>query len=294
MDGIRSLLTENPMLVEAKRFMMRFAGFGRGALNSAVLILAIISYVLLMLLVLSIPSFGAPIVIFIQMVVYCFMLPLMLQGSIAGEREKGTWDTLLASPVTKGQIVIGKFWSAFVAILVVAGLLLLPLLYTNYAAAHDPFRTSGYGISDTDQSLSLWTLFYGEMLALTFGFCLASWCLLVSARSKRAFSAQGLIVGSMLVGLVLWPMLISSIGLESGGMFALTNFLHPFIVGAEFLTPISQDETRAAARDLMNGWMTVGLYIVLTAVFLVWTERTLRFVESDVRFMPRGQHASDK
>ena len=37
-------------------------------------------------------------------------------GSIAGERERGTWVTLLSQPITVGQLILGKFAGLAVAI----------------------------------------------------------------------------------------------------------------------------------------------------------------------------------
>lgn len=37
-------------------------------------------------------------------------------GAIAGERERGTWTTLLAQPITVGQLIIGKFAGLLIAI----------------------------------------------------------------------------------------------------------------------------------------------------------------------------------
>jgi len=37
-------------------------------------------------------------------------------GAIAGERERGTWTTLLSQPITVGQLIVGKFAGLMVAI----------------------------------------------------------------------------------------------------------------------------------------------------------------------------------
>ena len=57
--------------------------------------------------------------------------PIFSAGAIAGERERRTFDTLLATPITSSGIVLGKLWAAvaFQALLVTSSLPLMAVAY---------------------------------------------------------------------------------------------------------------------------------------------------------------------
>lgn len=59
-----------------------------------------------------------------QMAGWLILAPLLTAGAIAGERERGLLENLLLSPLTKQQIIYGKWFSALA---LVALLLLVPL-----------------------------------------------------------------------------------------------------------------------------------------------------------------------
>ena len=93
MSFIQDLFTENPMIAETKRFVRRFVGVRRGPQQAVVLVLIVLIYLVLIGLFASYREIEPSEIIYIQPALYCVDLPAMLQGSIAGAREKRTWET---------------------------------------------------------------------------------------------------------------------------------------------------------------------------------------------------------
>ena len=74
---------------------------------------------------------------FIQVAWLCLFVPGLVAGSIAGERERQTFDLLLTTPLGPGRIVRGKFAAGFglVALFLLAALPLLSLSFLMGAVA---------------------------------------------------------------------------------------------------------------------------------------------------------------
>jgi len=66
-------------------------------------------------------------------VVLVFMVPLLTMRTIADEKRRGTFELLITSPVTVGQIVLGKFLSLATIIVIMLGLTFIyPYLLMTY------------------------------------------------------------------------------------------------------------------------------------------------------------------
>ena len=171
----QELVTQNPMLIEIARFRRRFLSFsGSNALNGIVLGLAIVCYFGLLMLVFSARGSMPPIaLVMVQTFIFLFATPSILYAAIAGEREKRTWDLLLAAPITQAQIVVGKFIGAMAAIGVGFGLFLVPVLVTAVEYEKTNWQD----------------LILSELVSITFIIALATVTLFFSARTRRAFMA---------------------------------------------------------------------------------------------------------
>jgi ABC-type transport system involved in multi-copper enzyme maturation permease subunit len=272
----RELVTENPMLIEISRFRRRFLSFsGSNALNGVVLGLAIVCYFGLLMLVFSARGSLPPVgLVMFQTFVFVFATPSMLYGAIAGEREKRTWDLLLAAPITQAQIVAGKFIGAMVAIGVAFGLFLLPILVT--AIEYD--RTN-------------WPdLILAEIVSISFIVLIAAVTLFFSARTKRGFMALGTVLAALAIFLLVVPLLSTAV-MEEPLLVDMTNFFHPFYVLMQLFTSGEIVRPDRGMNAFSWGWPQAFGYLALAGVFLVWTARTLNFAENDVKFIPANNHA---
>ena len=267
---------ENPMRIEISRFRRRFLGFGGTGLTSAVLSLVLLCYVGLVMLVVNMRGDLPPVALIIfQTILFCFFGPAMLHGAIAGERERRSWDLLLVAPISKAQIVAGKFMGALAALGIGAAAMALPTLIAALG-----YRKTG-----------LWDLALAEAVSLSFCTLICAWTIFLSARAKRPFMALGATLGTLALGLLIVPALFVS--LAGNDRFSTEIFLglNPFTALAALM---ESGEGRGLYGDgavidrSMYGVPHILLYLFLTIAFLVYAEKTLNFAENDVRFLPKG------
>lgn len=269
----QSLVAENPMLIEVRRYRRRLLGGGKG-LSVAFLTLGAVCYVGLLLIVGSGNGSIPPIsIVMLQTFIFVIGAPAVLNNAIAGEREKRTWDLLLVAPVTKAQIMIGKFAGAMSNLLLGAGLFLLPMFICAVSS-----RETDYG-----------ALFWAELDSIAFAIFACALALLFSARCRRGFTALGVSLGIMLLGLVVYPILLEAIGgIESGTRDIMLVF-HPFYIQERLMDQRFVHDALASSPtgDVI---LQICVFIGLAIVVLVWTERTLTFSDNEVKFLPK-QHA---
>ena len=267
---------ENPMRIEISRFRRRFLGFGGTGLTSAVLSLVLLCYVGLVMLVVNMRGDLPPVALIIfQTILFCFFGPAMLHGAIAGERERRSWDLLLVAPISKAQIVAGKFMGALAALGIGAAAMALPTLIAALG-----YRKTG-----------LWDLALAEAVSLSFCTLICAWTIFLSARANRPFMALGATLGTLALGLLIVPALFVS--LAGNDRFSAEIFLglNPFTALAALM---ESGEGRGLYGDgavidrSMYGVPHILLYLFLTIAFLVYAEKTLNFAENDVRFLPKG------
>ncbi|MEZ0326770.1 MAG: ABC transporter permease [Fimbriimonas sp.] len=273
----QELVTQNPMLIEIARFRRRFLSFsGSNALNGIVLGLAIVCYFGLLMLVFSARGSMPPIaLVMVQTFIFLFATPSILYAAIAGEREKRTWDLLLAAPITQAQIVVGKFIGAMAAIGVGFGLFLVPVLVTAVEYEKTNWQD----------------LILSELVSITFIIALATVTLFFSARTRRAFMALGTVLATLAIFLLIVP-LLSSAMLPDQVITDLVNFFHPFYVLTHLAMAGENVNESFNGMNLYSwGWPQVFAYLAMAGVFLVWTARTLNFAENDVKFIPANKDA---
>lgn len=287
MSLVKTLFTENPMMIEITRFRRKFFS-GRGsALNAVVVGLCGVIYLGIVALVWNYREAANPIIlVFLQTGIFTLLAPAMLHGSIAGERERRSWDFLLVAPVTHAQIVFGKFMGAAAAILSTAAVFLLPIAIGVLFYKPYPYGM-GYNYSGSYQvepGVNIWNLLLAEVLSIVWALLVCAMTILFSARCRRGFIALGTTLALLIFGLIVWPILIASSGPVQE--MNLLNFFHPFWA-------LTQIESANANRGDIAGWQhlygfpQILVYLGLTTVFLFWTERTLRFADNEVKFLPK-------
>ena len=270
------LFAQNPMLVEIQRFRRKYFTFSGNATSSAILALSIVCYVGLVMVVLSGKGEIPPVALVIfQTGVLILLAPAMLYGAIAGERERRSWDLLLAAPITKAQIIVGKFMGAVAALGLTMGLFLFPILM----AAVTYRRTNWHD------------LFLSELVCGSFALLVCAMTILLSARVRRGFMALGAALGTLAVLLLVLPGLFATLTQGSSGSMELLMLLHPFMALGMILAygeTTFNNQNEYVPHNLW-GYPQAGIYLLLTVVLVAWAANTLVFAENDVRFIPRGQ-----
>lgn len=292
----KELVVENPMIIEVSRFRRRFLEGGRGkSVNTTILVLAIVAYAALLLVIANLSGDFPPVaLIFLQTGIFCFLGPALTFGSVAGEREKRSWDLLLVAPISHAQIIFGKFMAAAAGIGGALVLFLLPTLFTalTYKGDWNSYNTQNEGVVS-----GTYALIGQEIISVTFALMLAAMALLFSARCRRSLMALGIVLAALFIGLIALPTLLGILAANTGmGDFIFVS--HPFmaISRLESLRHF-QSESYGGATDLhMFGPWFYGLaqgvlYLAMTGVLLGWAIKTVTFADGDKRFLPRKTHA---
>lgn len=277
------LFAGNPMLIEITRFRRKyFTVTSSNAVNGAMVGIVAICYVGLCLLVLTARgSIDPDAIVIFQTAAFTLFGPALLHGAIAGERERRSWDLLLVAPITKAQIVVGKFMGALAALGTAAALFLVPILLA--ALTYDRGNVL---VPSTGGGTNWYALLVSEMLSLSFSILVCAWTLLLSARVRRGMMALGASIGSLALVLLIGPGILASLLGGDQLSLSLLLFLHPFFVLASVSgsTPGSEFISHS-----LYGWPQILVYLGLSAVMVSWAINTLYFAENEVKFIPKAK-----
>jgi ABC-type transport system involved in multi-copper enzyme maturation permease subunit len=262
----QDLISDNPMMIETKLFFRKF--FGAHAIANTLAIVAIatlLSLLIGLLYVYEIPYVGPAIA---ALAVLTLVIPILLHGAIAGERERRSWEMLLVAPITNAQIVIGKFAGSAQAILVIVGAFAVAIVIADFPRG-DRLASAPVVIG----------------VVLTFALLVAGFTMLISSFSKRSITAISVVYGCMFFALVVLPALITASSPRSDE-FAL--YLNPFFAVGQInqermpdVTYITYDpavvaETSFAVNSyLVYGVMHIVIYSTLAALCLYVSIRSL-------------------
>lgn len=283
MNAWRHLVTENPMLVEIRRVRQRLLGRTRPGGQVALFMIGAIYIAIAGIVVRYAEYIDSVWLVHFQTFLFAFLGPSVAHAAVSGEREKRTWDMLLSAPLTPGQIVWGKYFGSCVAILFVA-VLFLPMIGVTYAM----YRPEPYLWGGDYRRYTAGDLVLMDLISISFGLFAAALTVLVSARTKRPFVTLGIALGAMFVLLVLYPLFLSSA--RAGGTEGLVLMLfHPFVTIGVLADP-HNGGSEFGARTWIGFPQILG-NLVLSAVALIWAEKTLHWADGDVKFIPRKPHA---
>jgi len=275
-------ITDNPMRIEVQRIIRRFFVFNSGnQSNSAIFGLILLLFGIMTVWTMNARGTVSPVMILAIYTLLMFILnPILFHGTIAGERERRSWDMLLVAPVTHGQIIVGKIMASFMLNAGVLAVLGIPMLLAAITHA----RTNW------------WALFLISLASLAAMLSCSASTVLLSARAKRPLVSLGTSLGTVVVVYLLLPLLTSSIG----GMYGSTNqFLfawHPFsLFGMYWTLEAPYNYISGEAIDLSQfaaistaGITAIVFHIFLALVLTVWSIKTLVFADNEVRFIGKG------
>jgi ABC-type transport system involved in multi-copper enzyme maturation permease subunit len=275
------LVTKNPMLIEITRFRRRFLTMnGANALSGVIIGLITVCYMGLVTLVFCFRSDIDPMVIVAtQAILTTLIAPTLLHSAVAGERERRSWDLLLAAPITKAQIVVGKYIGAIAALGAGTTMFMFPLAVC--ALSHP--------------NTNYWNLALSELVSLSFSMLVAAISLFFSARVKRSFMALGATLGTLSLGLIVFPALVEVL-VEAGGSSGMRGFyndtlfyLHPGFV----LAKMSEAPNTFHEVTLPINWYglpQILVYLGLSITMVAWAINTLNFAENEVKFIPKAKN----
>jgi ABC-type transport system involved in multi-copper enzyme maturation permease subunit len=146
------------------------------------------------------------------------LTPALVAGTIAGERERQTWDALVLTRLGPGEIIWGKLLSRLFPLALVT-LVLLPLVLA-FAVHADPSALMPSGmrnVSDADQLNFWWMLTW--LIGLGSAFANGVLAMYISLRARSARSALlvtygiagGVYIFSKIIGYVLFSVYLFAV-----------------------------------------------------------------------------------
>ncbi len=124
----------------------------------------------------------------------------------AGEKERGTMETLLISPATRPEIVAGKFLTVVLASMTTAALNLASMGLTGLGIAHQLSARTGGGFAPPTLNAAFWMLVVLVPLAVFFSaVCLALAVLAKSMKEGQYYMTPLYMVSLPLIMLTLMP-----------------------------------------------------------------------------------------
>ena len=289
MNWLREVTVDNPMFAEMRRPWQRMSGGGPSApLYRVVALATILAFFSLAALFARTDAGFAP-VVGLEMVVLAFFVPPMMYKTIAGERDKRSWDILISAPVSPGQIVVGRFalGAMVVAGIVALGTLIAPFTWpSEFAPEYTPRGAAGFVPVS-----ALRALVTSQLYVLGFGLALVAVAVFISARSRRGFTALASTYALFFCWLLLLPMLLSITFSGEYFMGPLIEPLMPFTVGTTLASPYRPTATDGVNPVLLNLILPMAAYLFLTVCLLYWASRTLHFPDNQIRFLSRKHRA---
>lgn len=266
------LVAKNPMLIEVSRYRRKLFSFSRSnSIGSLIVAVVAITYVGIVSMIVTFRSEISPFVLVgVQTLLFVLVAPILLHSSIAGERERRSWDLLLAAPITKAQIVVGKFLGALSAMAIGAAFFVFPIGVTALS-----YRgTNFYNLAEA------------EVVCLSATALVSAITIFFSARVKRSFMALGATLGLMVLGLLVLPSLS---GATTSAMYMdPLLYMHPGFVLVRLAEAPAHGEG-IGVPDSTVGVPQVLFYLGLSAVMLGWAIKTLNFAENEVKFLPKAK-----
>jgi sodium transport system permease protein len=196
--------------------------------------------------------FGALIPYFI--IIFCFtgaIYPAM--DLTAGEKERGTMETILSSPVSRTDLVIGKFLMVVTASLATAVLSLFSLGFSfRY------FKNSFAGGSPVQMTINPSSVLAVIVLVLPLAVLFASGLLAVALLAKTYREAQTYV--QPLVFVVLAPAIVGTLpGIDLNGITALVPILNTCMVSKEIISGTYHWGYMAAVFGMTCIYAAIGL-----------------------------------
>lgn len=171
----------------------------------------------------------------------------------AGERERGTLETLLTFPIKSKDIIIGKFLGVTVSS-IITGLLSLALAVISLFISKDMFTI--YEGVNTMYSLS--SIIYAVVVIVTYSFFISGLCIAIASTSKTFKEAQSAL--TPLTFISLFPGMIAfMIGITTTPLISVIPFLN--------FTTIFTDITAGNINALHIFLMMLSTVIYISIVF---------------------------
>ena len=175
----------------------------------------------------------------------------------AGEKERGTLETLLTFPMKSKDIILGKFFSVSLSSLI-TGVLSFVLTYITLFISKDLFS-----IYENANLLYSWqAIVLGLLIILVYSFFISGLCIAIASKSKTFKEAQSAL--TPLTFISLFPGMIAfMINIMTNNLIALIPFLNMTMI----FTDINNGIYNVVQILIMFGssilYITIVMYIII-------------------------------
>lgn len=138
----------------------------------------------------------------------------------AGEKERGTLETLLTFPIKSRDIIIGKYLSVTLSS-IITGVLSLLLTIVALSISNRTFDI----YKDVDLMLSPLSIVFASVVIISYSFLISGLCIAVASKSKTFKEAQSALTPLMFISF--FPGMIAFLAkLSSSALLSLVPFLN--------------------------------------------------------------------
>ena len=173
----------------------------------------------------------------------------------AGEKERGTLETLLTFPIKSRDIIVGKFLSVSLSS-IITGIVSLILMLISLAYANGAFEI----YKDTNLMLSTSSLIFAVLVIIAYSLLVSGLCIAIASKSKTFKEAQSAL--TPLTFICFFPGMIAFMaGVSSSPLLSLVPFLN--------FTLLFQDIV-VGNIDIVNILlMSLSTIVIITLVLVV-------------------------
>ena len=175
----------------------------------------------------------------------------------AGEKERGTLETLLTFPIKSRDIILGKFLSVSLSS-IITGILSFALAFLSLYFAKDMFTI----YANTDLLYNIPALIIGLLIIIIYSLFISGICIAIASKSKTFKEAQSAL--TPLTFISLFPSMIAfMIGMPMNNILAFVPFLNISMIFTDINNGIFNGIHIALMFISMLIYIVIILYIII-------------------------------
>ncbi len=173
----------------------------------------------------------------------------------AGEKERGTLETLLTFPIKSKDIIVGKFLSVTISS-IITGIISLILMIVSLALANDMFEI----YKDVNLMLSPSSLIFSVIVIVAYSFLISGLCIAIASKAKTFKEGQSAL--TPLTFISFFPSMIAfMIDIKSSVVLSLIPFLN--------YTLLFEDITSGNVNWLNIIFMLISTFVIIYIILLI-------------------------
>lgn len=173
----------------------------------------------------------------------------------AGEKERGTLETLLTFPIKSKDIIVGKFLSVSLSS-IITGIISLILMIISLVIANDMFEI----YNNVNLMLSTSSIIFSTIVIIAYSFLISGLCIAIASKQKTFKEAQSAL--TPLTFIAFFPGMIAfMIDIKSSTILSLIPFVN--------YTLLFEDITASNINPINVLLMLISTFIIIYIVLLI-------------------------